>query len=298
VRPRLLPILLALVAAPALAVGLPGPAPGAAVPYAVLVDGESATGLLALPAHGNPTALLVACHGYGGAAEGYRGLLEQASARGFAALAMDYRGERAAWKVWAGWKDTVAATLDIQARFPSVERTVVFGFSMGGEVGGLAVAYAPPGTYDHWVSDAGVLNLTREHEHWPLFHPVIEAETGGKPQEVPQAYAARSPVALADRIAASGVQRAFLTHADRDWLVSADQSDEMALALVLAGQAMSHYGHGSEDHRSPGAVIALAKAAGEPDWALPAVWGRYQQGPYFARDGRDAFTPALGPTIP
>lgn len=204
------------------------------------VGGQAATGLLSVP-QGEPIAIAVLAHGWGGDAESYRGHLESLAARGAVAVAMDFRGERGAFKVQTGVEDTVAATRALQQAYPSVQRTLLYGWSMGGEVALLAATAAPPGTYDYAFVGAGVTDLQAFWESYPLAQQAIEEETGGPPTAVPEAYAARSPVLQAGTIAAAGMQRVFVVHGGADNVVPVDHAERLVQALEAAGQPVSFY---------------------------------------------------------
>jgi acetyl esterase/lipase len=260
------------------AVTVTGPAPSYAdVPpvqdYSLVVDGEVATGRAVLPT-GSPTVLVVFCHGFGGTGGYYDGYLADAAARGYAAVSMDFRGAQGAWKVRTGWRDTIAATQDLKARYPSIVTTIIWGISMGGEVSGLSVAYAPPGTYQYWVEDAGVENLVEEWATVPGFQPAIQAEAGGTPADVPLAYADRSPIAQVQGIAAQGLRRAFLSHAAGDTVVTPTQEQEMTASLVAAGVPVSTYTYLGAGHVGGwGYQAVVEKAQGLPDWPVPLLEG-------------------------
>src|SRR5687768_11092525 len=125
----------------ALLAGCSGPAPpGAddAAPavarveqFAIEVAGQEAVGLLALPA-GRPSTLVVLAHPWGSGTETFLADLQRLAHSGVAAVAMEFRGGRDGFKVQAGVEDTVAATLALQERYPSVDRTLLYGWSMGG----------------------------------------------------------------------------------------------------------------------------------------------------------------------
>ncbi|HEV2892029.1 MAG TPA: alpha/beta fold hydrolase [Frankiaceae bacterium] len=255
---------------------LPGGVAHAAVPvtaYTVTVDGQTATGRAVLPA-GSPTVLVVFCHGFGGAADNFDGYLADVANRGWAGVSMDYRGPQGAWKVGTGWRDTIAATLDLKARYPSIRTTIVWGISMGGEVSGLAVAHAPRGTYQYWVEDAGVENLVEEWATVPGFQPAIQAETGGTPAEVPQAYLDRSPIAQVQAIAAHGLKRVFANHAAGDTVVTPTQAQELTGALAATGVPVSTYTFLGTGHVGGwGYQQVVEKGLGLPDWAAPVVEG-------------------------
>ena len=241
--------------------------------YTVVVDGETATGRFAMTSN-TPYVLIVFCHGFGSAARNFDNYVLDAANRGYVGVAMDYRGARNAWKVGTGWRDTVAATLDIQARYPTIAKTIIYGISMGGEVSGLAVAYAPPGTYQYWVEDAGVENLAEEWSTLEGFRPAIQAETGGTPTDVPEEYLARSPLAQVTGIAAQGLRRAFVNHGAADTVVTPTQAQEMTAALVAAGVPVSSYTWAGQGHVGGwGYTQVVEKAKRYPDWPAPLVEG-------------------------
>ncbi len=204
------------------------------------VGGALARGLLAVPDQA-PTTLVLVSHGYGGDAASHGDDLESLADSGVLAVAMDYRGPRDAYKVRAGVEDTIAAAQTLQLAFPAIDRSLLYGWSMGGEVALLAAANAPPGTFDYVFTGAAVTDLeTLWHENGDL-RPAIERETGGIPAEAPEAYASRSPVTLSSAIAANGVARVFLVHGAADGPVPVEQAERMDKALVDAGQPVSYY---------------------------------------------------------
>jgi dienelactone hydrolase len=111
---------------------------------------------------------------------------------------------------------------------------------MGGEASGLAVARAPPGTFTDWVAGSGVADLAAEWQAAVSFRPLIEAEAGGTPDQVPAAYAALSPLGQVPAIAAQHLHRAYLVHGAADTVVPAEQSTRLADALAQAGVPATH----------------------------------------------------------
>jgi dienelactone hydrolase len=204
------------------------------------VDGEEATGLVAVP-QGVPTTLVLVAHGWGGDAALHRPDLEAMAAHGALAAAMDFRGPTMAFKVMAGVADTNAAALALQREYPEVDRTMVYGWSMGGEVALLAPLAVPPGTYDYVFSGAGVMDLTTFWHEWPLARPAIENETGGTPAEASAAYGDRSPEVRAGAIAQRGLARVFLVQAAADSTVPLEHAERVFAALQEAGQPVSYY---------------------------------------------------------
>ncbi len=228
---------LALVAAPA--AGEPDAA-GTVVPFSVVVHGQRANGLVGVPASGRADVLVVLCHGFGGAAENFRGTMQSFANAGVMSVAMDYRGARGEWKVKAGYEDTIAATQAIRASHPEVRLVVLAGFSMGGEVSGLAVANAPTGTFDYWFAGVGVMDLAAEWVEVPGFRAAIEREAGGPPQAVADAYVERSPALLADRLTGK-LRRAYLVGGAGDMVVPYEQEEEAFARLVAARVPVSLY---------------------------------------------------------
>ena len=208
--------------------------------YEVQVDGETATGLIAIPTV-TPTTLVVLVHPWGGTAELHRAGLQALADAGVLAVAMEFRGDQGAFKVEAGVQDTVAATLDLQARHPTVDRTLLYGWSMGGEIVLLAVARAPAGTYDYVFEGAGVTDLT---SLWVVFvaaRPAIEHETGGTPFQVPDAYMQRSPIEHVDDLEDKGVARYFIIHGVGDTPVPVEQAERLYSRMADAGLPVSYY---------------------------------------------------------
>jgi pimeloyl-ACP methyl ester carboxylesterase len=209
-------------------------------PYAVEVAGTTATGLVAVPPD-SPRTLVVVAHGWGESSASHRDEMKALAEAGALAVAMDYRGPDAAFKVQAGVEDTVAATLDLQTRWPGLERTFAFGWSMGGEVVLLAAMAAPAGTYDYVFSGAGVTDPAGFWNVTEAARPALESEAGGAPSAVPAAYAARSPVARAAELAGKDVARIVLVHGVADDVVPVEQSLRMAQALRQTGVPTSVY---------------------------------------------------------
>jgi hypothetical protein len=241
-----------------LAIPFPGDAAGATHPvsfsrYSVAVEGGTALGYLAYPTDVVPTTLLVVAHGccvaWGGwsasVATGYYRMAAWAATYGVAVVGMDYTGN-GHWNVAAGARDTLAATEDLRARWP-IQRTVLWGASMGGEVSGMAVAQRPD-LFDDWVDQYGVTDLAEELlvvgglglTEPTAAHPTqagsswILDETGGPPGATPeQAWTSRSPAQLAAGM--RGLRHAYLVHGVGDTLVPVSQSLRMHDALVREG---------------------------------------------------------------
>lgn len=215
----------------------PAPAAAAGVaPYSVLVDGETATGLLATPA-GAPLGLVVIVHGYGHTSASHAGHLAHLAEKGYVAVAMDFRGS--GFPLAAGAADTRAAIADLDARYDFPTR-VLYSVSMGTAVSSLILPFE---AFDVWVDNEGLAML---HETWagasalaPSGNPTavnaqreIDAECGGTPATAPACYLERSAALHADAFDLGG---AVLTHGLNDGLVPYDQGREMATALRAAG---------------------------------------------------------------
>jgi dienelactone hydrolase len=225
-------------ASQAMPTGQPGAAAPAPLgpglhPWTVASAGGLAEGWVAVPDAPSGTLVVVA-KGYGARAEELAPLLRRLAGDGHLALAMEYRGERMAWKALEGAQDTVAATLAAQEAF-GTRRTVLYGYSMGGEVSGLAVALAPPGTYGHWVAGSGVMDLAALWGETPAFRAAIEAAAGGTPADAPEGYRVRSPVEQADAVAGHGLVHAYLVHGAADAVVPPDHAHRMHDALAARG---------------------------------------------------------------
>ncbi|HUR68874.1 MAG TPA: hypothetical protein VM370_06475 [Candidatus Thermoplasmatota archaeon] len=239
------------------------PAPSAAASvsdYTILVDGETAHGLLAVPA-GAPLGLVVVSHGYGHKAESHRGHLQHLADEGYVAVAMDFRGE--GMPLRAGADDTLAATHALIAQY-APDLVVLYSVSMGTAVASMVLAesggvdcsavdksqHRCDGVFDYWVDNEGLVML---HETWagasalaPTGNPTavgavadIEAECGGSPIVAPDCYLERSAVIRAPEFV--GLKGAIQTHGLNDGLVPYDQGREMRAALAAIGVPTEFY---------------------------------------------------------
>lgn len=221
-------------------------------PIRLQVDGEPATGIVVYPARRDgtplqPQALLTFAHGHGEDADDFEPQLRRiVSHTGAAAIAMDFRGPHGAFNLWAGYRDTVSATHWLQRRYPAVERSVIWGWSMGGAVSGMSAAYAPD-TYDAWVATFPLVNSVGAWTLFKLIEPdslaELEADAGCAMPDCPDEYVARSPSLIADRMR---LEQAVLLHAIDDQRVPIEQSREMQAALTATEipTAMYTFGHG------------------------------------------------------
>jgi hypothetical protein len=227
---------------------------------ALKVDRKKATGRYALPSKA-PTTLVVFAHGYGhdtrswiehmrGAARDHRVL----------AVTMDYRGTYEqtnedgsetirGWFVKEGAQDLIAAAEYFKHTCSSINETVLFSVSMGGNAAGLALASAGSNDapddsplFDHWFNVEGAVNVIETYAGASLLAPVngfaanakadIEEEVGGTPADDPEGYADLAVVSHIAEIAASGVQGVAVIHAVEDGLVPYNQAREIAAELA------------------------------------------------------------------
>ncbi|MGW4120496.1 alpha/beta hydrolase family protein [Nocardia sp. NPDC004711] len=217
-------------------------------PVTLTVDGETATGRVYEP-DGGARGLIVAVHGHAGSASDFPDYLASIVRQtGAALVTMDQRSDAGTWRtgewnVWAGWRDTVAATQWYRGEHPGIGPTVLWGWSQGGVTSGLAAAYAPSGTYDYWVDTFGhaddVTAWLESGLAGPQLRAEIERDAGGcTPAACLQSYLDRSPALMTNRM---DVKRAVLLHGTADPLVPYTQSLEMRASLTLSGHPVSMY---------------------------------------------------------
>lgn len=209
--------------------------------FNITVAGEQAMGWIGVPESGTSDRLLVVCKGFGEPGESWVEAVQAYADAGVLAVVMEYRGGVDDFKVKTGAEDTVAITLALQDLHPAVEHTVLYGISMGGEISGIAIASAPPGTYDHWVNGVGIADLTMLWAEHPVIRDVIEEETGGSPLDVPEEYEARSPLARIGEIQAAGLARVYMVYGAGDLIVPLDHGDRLYEALVDAGVPVTYW---------------------------------------------------------
>jgi|GEM_PF-293499 len=234
------------------------------------VDGEPATGLLYTPNNANgdfvPTQLLTFSHGHGEQAADFDYVLSALAERtGAVIVAMDYRNAPGNgdgdYNLWRGYRDTTAATEWALAQFPSIETSDIWGWSMGGWMSGLSVAYRPE-LYRHWIASFPGVNAWGA---WALFGGLeqviadfddqqeLENETGCSFVDCPNEYFKRTPSLLASRMEP---ERAIILHSLFDSVSPYQQGREMHAALVANGVPTSFYSFFSEPNGAgqPGPV--------------------------------------------
>lgn len=238
------------------------------------VDGETATGRYALPAQKNPTTLVVFGHGYGhDSASWVDHMRNAATEHGVVSVTMDYRGTYRdqdgnvrGWFVKEGADDMIAATKFFQRECPSIEETIIFGVSMGGNSTGLAVARASreddaasDPLFDYWFNIEGAVNVIETYAGASALagsgnsfainaRDDIEREMGGKTlTEDPEGYADLAVVSHSDEIAASGVKGIVMVHAIEDGLVPYNQSREFVPLMLQEGIPVEMYTAGRHE---------------------------------------------------
>jgi len=230
------------------------------------VGGQAATGKYAVP-RSAPETLLVFAHGYGHKSDSWvNHMRKAASGHGVAAVTMDYRGTYIdddgnirGWFVKEGAADMLAATHLFQEQCRSIQRTIIFSVSMGGNAAGLAVAQSAEHKnaqggplYDYWYNVEGAVNSLETYAGASVLAPAnefaarakadIEQEMGGStPAQDPAGYADLAVVTHADEIAASGVKGVVMVHALEDGLVPYNQSREILPLLVAGGVPTEMY---------------------------------------------------------
>lgn len=223
------------------------------------------------PGGGPPPPLLV--WGHGGPTGQDRVSFDPALAfflsRGWAVLHPDHRGSTGWGRAWAQalrgrWgvvdvDDTVAgAEAAVRRGWADPARLVAVGASAGGMLALLVLARRPDlwaaGAVFYPVADleglAAATHRFEAHYTWGLVGPLPEAA---------EQHRARSPLAVAGRIAAP----LLVLHGADDVVVPAAQSRRLASALRARGVAVEHHEYEGEGHgwRSPATVAdALTRA--------------------------------------
>ena len=230
-------------------------------PLTVLVDGQAATGLYALPAQA-PRGIVVIGHGHTADAHTVAGTVAQIAATDdVVALAMDYRGTNLStlfgWQVIEGAQDSIAATKLFDRACPGSDAFTnsVLGISMGGNMSGIAVSSGArrqdgQPLFDYWFDVSGVTNVGEIYADAQAISLVpvsslqstgktamveMQQEFGGTPLTNPLAYLANSPVLRTSAMMASGLRGVIVAHGVIDGEVTSDMSDQMVAALAATG---------------------------------------------------------------
>ena len=246
------------------------------------VSGEQATGHYSFPAKA-PETLILFAHGYGHDSRSWLDHMRKTSAdHGALAVAMDYRGtyeEKTedgttirGWFVKEGAADLVAAAQHFQARCPSIQQTILFGVSMGGNSSGLALAKAADEKavgggplFDYWFDVEGAVNVVETYAGASVLAPAnafaanakadIEDEMNGTPADDPEGYRDLAVVSHIDEIVASGVKGVAVIHAVEDGLVPYNQAREMYGELVQAQVPIEMFTIGQKGDGESGTTI-------------------------------------------
>ena len=230
-------------------------------------------------AHGGPTGM---------ARRGFVLERQYWTARGFAYLDVDYRGSTGYGRAFREALDGLWGEADSADAIAAVEHAIASGLCdpariviRGSSAGGLSVLNALIGSdlFAAGASYYGVTDLTRLASDTHKFESgYLVSLLGGLPDQVPEIYAARSPVNHADRITAPVI---FFQGLD-DKVVPPAQSRAMVRSLDGRGIAVASYEFAGEGHgfRKPATVIAALEAEHafyarilgiEPADRLPAV---------------------------
>ena len=186
-----------------------------------------------VPDVGDPIATAVVIHG-GFWRDRYDrhlmdGLCADLAAKGWVAANLEYRRVGADGGGWPATFDDVRDAIDALSGVDGMplDRVVTIGHSAGGH---LALwAATATGAVTAAVSLAGVTDLVEAHR-LGLSSDAAGSFLGGSPTEVPERYAAASPIALLP----IGVPM-LLVHGDRDENVPVELSIEFAEAARRAG---------------------------------------------------------------
>ncbi|MHB8658699.1 MAG: alpha/beta hydrolase family protein [Solirubrobacteraceae bacterium] len=221
------------------------------------------TGIYALPST-RPRGLVLFAHGHNNTPEAaWETHLRQTAKQDDAiAVAMDYYDPQPptplpsgvgpddyGWRVAEGADFSVAAARAFDAACHP-RTTVMYGVSMGGETAGLAVAEKArrPGgrpLFDYLFDIEGVANVLETYAEAAATSNYaqgeIEEETGGTPQQVPSAYAARDLVDRVSDVAVSGVRGVVVVQAADDGLVPYDQNREFISQLAADGVPVDYF---------------------------------------------------------
>jgi hypothetical protein len=234
----------------------------------ITVGGVPTYGYYSLPSTA-PKGVVVLGHGYPATAQSMVPLMPGIAQRdGAIVVAMDYHGTidlegptgttSRGWKVSEGAADSIAATQlftsTCQSLDPSRFVNAAFGVSMGGNMTGLAVSEhatraGGSALFDYWFDVAGVTDVPEIYTDATAISLLplggiqtiganakadIEAEMGSPILNLAN-YLNRSPALRASQMKASGLKGVVVSHGVLDGEVTSDQSDQMVVALALAG---------------------------------------------------------------
>ncbi|MEA2452818.1 MAG: hypothetical protein QOG04_1528, partial [Actinomycetota bacterium] len=189
------------------------------------IAGTGATGQYAVPDTA-ATTLIVFGHGYGHISDSWVEHMKRAATdHGVVSVAMDYRGSykdsagnNRGWFVKEGAEDMIAAAHLFQDSCTTIDQTIIFGVSMGGNSTGLAVAQAAGDEnatggplFDYWFDVEGAVNVLETYAGASALagsgnafannaKADIEDEMNGTPDSDPEGYADLAVVNHVDEI--------------------------------------------------------------------------------------------------
>lgn len=262
-----------------------------ALPLRLIVDGQKATGYYSVP-ETQPTALVVIGHGYGHSSYSWIEHMKRMSEElGVIAVAMDYRGttfeprpwpedgvpSTRGWRVMEGAEDMIAATKLLKANCTSIDETVIFGVSMGGNSTGLALALSAEEKkplFDYWIDAEGATNvietyfgarvLAAGNEFAANAYADIVEEMGGEFEDDPAPYVEHAVVSRIEEIKASGVKGVVVIQGVNDGLVPYNQSRELVAELAAEEIPVDMYSAVRNDAKGESGTTITGYAGGDP----------------------------------
>ncbi|MFN2613545.1 MAG: alpha/beta hydrolase family protein [Actinomycetota bacterium] len=232
-------------------------------------DFANVTGHWMAPANNaDPTTLIVFFHGYGNDSSSWICHMVDASNHGALSFGLDYTGtgwpgpnndqppsNDRGWFVREGALDSMALARYFLDTYPTINRVIAFGISMGGNSSGYAVAQGATradGTplFDYWFDVEGVTNLTEEYVLASAVAPAnayaqgavedINKECGDNYTNNALCLSALTVTAHAQAIA-SFTKGLVVVHGVDDGLVPTNQSRELSTAVRALGTPVEQY---------------------------------------------------------
>lgn len=232
-------ILLFLLLLPAAAGAAPQPAPGI-VRQSVTVtsQGVPLPGYVVRPAAGGRHPAVICAHGFAGRAEDVAGICESLARLGYVAMAVDFRdsGKSPGKPGFAcgELRDALAAASFLRRQaYVDPSRLAAWGAGMGGTVALLAAAVDPKlkaAVAFMAPTDCAAFARGLVKQNSPLAAPVWDA-IGAAPDDDPSAYAARSPLTVANKIKVP----LLLIYGGKDPLVPASHGTRLRDAIGRRG---------------------------------------------------------------